>query len=125
MRVESRDLIDRGQRKPHLLRQSGEMGRREMTVAILNEMQVLDQQIAPALALAKKRPDFVARPRVDLAALRRARRPAPSASAAAAAVGRNSRRRGHNAHHFLSNPKIRLEPVKQVGMAYRSIDDFY
>src|SRR5689334_7345472 len=105
MRVESRDLIDLGQRQPHLLRQSSEMGGREMPVAILNEMQVLDQQIAPALALAKKRADFVVRPRVDLAALRRARRPASAASAAAAAIGRSSRRRGHKAHHFLSNPK--------------------
>src|SRR5437763_16956953 len=113
MRVESRDLIDLGKRKPHLLRQSGEMGRREMTVAILNEMQVLDQQIAPALALAKKRPDFVARPRVDLAALRRARRPAPPASAAAAAIGRKSRRRGHNAHHFLSIQKSDWNPLNK------------
>src|ERR1700687_6280358 len=76
MRVEGCDLIDLGQSEPHFLCQSGEMRGREITVAILDQVQMLDQQIAPTLTLAKERAYFVKRARVDLAALWRARRPA-------------------------------------------------
>jgi hypothetical protein len=58
-----------------------------MTVTILNEMQMFDQEIAPALAVAKERPYLFARLRIDLTALWRTRRPAPAASPAARAIG--------------------------------------
>jgi hypothetical protein len=82
MGVEGCDLIDLGQSEPHFLRQSGEMRGRKMTVAILNQVQMLDQQIAPPLALAKERTYFLKRARLDLAALWRARTPASPAAAA-------------------------------------------
>ena len=86
MRVEGCDLIDLGQSEPHFLRQSGEMRGRKMTVAILDQVQMLDQQIAPTLALAKERTYFLKRARLDLAALWRAR--APASAAAPALFGR-------------------------------------
>ena len=54
----------------------------EMAVVILNEMQMLDQQIAPARPVGEQRADFVERLRIDLAALGRARRPASAGRAA-------------------------------------------
>jgi hypothetical protein len=60
---------------------------------------MLDQEIAPALAVAEQRPYLFARLRIDLTALWGARRPAPPASTTAAAViGRYSRRRVGEAH---------------------------
>jgi hypothetical protein len=52
MGVEGRDLVDLGERELHLLRQRGEMRGGEITVAVLDQMQMLDQEVAPALALA-------------------------------------------------------------------------
>jgi hypothetical protein len=69
-----------------------------MTVTILDEMQMLDQKIAPALAVAKQRSDLFVRLRIDLTALWGARRPAPPASTAAAVIGRHCRRRVGEAH---------------------------
>jgi hypothetical protein len=43
---------------------------------------MLDQEIAPPLALAKQRADFLKRLWIDLAARGRARRPAPAGSPA-------------------------------------------
>src|SRR5215472_11086341 len=105
MRVEGCDLIGLGQRQPHLVRKGGKVRGREIAVAILNKMQVLDQQIAAALAIAEQRADVRERLRIDLATLRGARRPAPAASVAAAAVSRNSRRRVCEAHYSLKIQK--------------------
>src|SRR5712691_1950593 len=58
-------------------------------------MQVLDQEVAPALAVAKQRPHLVERLRVDLTALGRFRRPAASAGGL---VGKNV--------HAQNNPTI-------------------
>ena len=69
--VEGRDLVDLGERKLHLLRQRGEMRGGEIAVAVLDQVQVLDQQIAPALALAEQRAHLVERLRLDLPALGR------------------------------------------------------
>ena len=77
MRIEGCDLVDLGQSKLHFQRQSGKMRGREMAVAILNEMQILNEQIAPPFALAEQRTDFRKRLRIDLAAFWRARPPAP------------------------------------------------
>ena len=85
MRVEGRDLVDLGQRELHLLRQRGEMRGREMAVAVLNQMQMLDQEIAPALAVAEQRAHLLERPRIDLAAF--GRRAAGCAAQSSAIVG--------------------------------------
>src|SRR5206468_1125155 len=78
MRIEGCDLITLGQSEPHLLRQSGKMRGGEMTVTILNEMQMLDHKIAAALAVAEESAYLFARLRIDLTAFWRARRPAPA-----------------------------------------------
>jgi hypothetical protein len=69
MGVEGRDLVHLGERELHLLRQRGEMRGGEMAVAVLDQVQVLDQEIAPALALAQQGPHLGERLRLDLAAL--------------------------------------------------------
>ena len=70
MRVESRDLVDLAQRELHLLSECSKMSSREMTIIVLNEMQVLDQQIALARARAEQRAHFLKRARINLPALR-------------------------------------------------------
>ena len=79
MGVEGRDLVDFGERELHLLRQRREMRGGEMAVAVLDQVQVLDQQVAPARPVAEQRAHLVERLRLDLAALRRARRLAAAA----------------------------------------------
>src|SRR5262245_29520565 len=79
MRVEGRDLVDFGEGELHLLREGSKMRRREMTVAVLNEMQMLDQQIALARADAKQLLHVRQRARVDLPAFRCLRRSASPA----------------------------------------------
>jgi hypothetical protein len=63
------------------MRQSGKMRRREVPIVVLNEMQMLDQEIAAALALAKQRSYLLERLWVDLTALWRAWRSTSSYSA--------------------------------------------
>src|SRR5207249_1085529 len=83
MGVEGRNLVDLGERELHLLRERGEMGGREMAVAILNEVQMLDQEIAPARAIAQQRAHLRQRLRLDLTAFGRlARAVAPAQSSA-------------------------------------------
>jgi hypothetical protein len=55
---------------------------REVAVLILDEMQVLDQQIAAARTVQQQVPDFLERLRIDLAALGRARRTPPASTRA-------------------------------------------
>ena len=99
MGVEGRDLIDLGQRELHLLRQRGKMRGGEMAVVILDEVQMLDEQIAPARPVGEQRKHFLERFRIDLTALRGARRAAPPGSPAV--VGRQCRRRLGQAHCVL------------------------
>ena len=74
MRVEGRDLVDLGQRKLHLGRERGEMRGREMPVSVLDQVQMLDQEIASARLPPKQElAHLVERRRVDLPALGRAR----------------------------------------------------
>ena len=54
---------------------------RQVAVVVLDQMQVFDQQIAPARPVGEQRTHFIERLRIDLAALGGARR-------AAAAVAR-------------------------------------
>jgi hypothetical protein len=74
-----------------------------MTVAILDQVQMLDQQIASTLALAKERAYFVKRARIDLATLWRAR--APASAATPAMLGRQCLRRLGQGHRFLLERK--------------------
>ena len=94
--------------------QRGEMRDGETPVMILNEMQVFDQQIAPARAIGQQRLHIGKRVRIDLTALRRARR---LAAAIAFAVG--ARRRLNVHERLLSHD---LEPFQSsnkpvLGMA--------
>ena len=79
MGVKGRDLVNFRERELHLMGERREMGRREPPVFVLDEMEILDQEIAPALALAEERAHLGERNRIDLPPLWRARRPAPSA----------------------------------------------
>ena len=86
MRIESRDLVDLGQRHLHLVRQRGEMRGGQMAVMVLDQMQMLDQQIAPARPVGEQRLHLVERRGIDLAAFGRARRPAAARSRGPARV---------------------------------------
>src|SRR3546814_9847729 len=52
--VEGGDLIDRRHRQIHLLGQRAQVARRQVAVAVLNPVQVLDQQIRPPRAVAQQ-----------------------------------------------------------------------
>src|ERR1700691_3906414 len=82
MGVEGRNLVHFGEREPHLLRQRGKMGGGQMSVVILNEVKMLDQEIAPARPVGQQSEDFLAGARIDLTPLGRTQRtaaPGPSA----------------------------------------------
>lgn len=66
MRVEGRDLVHLGLRQAHLLGQRRQMARGEMAVAVLDEVQEFDQQVAPPLARAQQRLHLRERGRIDL-----------------------------------------------------------
>ena len=107
MGVEGRDLVDFGEREPHLLRQRGEMRGGEMAVPILDQVQVLDQEIAPALAIAEQRAHLVERLRVDLAAFGRASR-----LTAASRGWRRFLRIAAEPERSLPSPVRRIEPFQ-------------
>src|SRR4051812_30073382 len=86
MRVKGRDLVHLGERELHLGGERREMNRGEMPVAVLDKMQVLDQEIAPAWAQSEERLHLLERLRIDLAALRSA----PRLSASTLAVRRRN-----------------------------------
>src|SRR5665213_1840334 len=62
MRIEGRDFVDFGQRHLHLGGERGQMRGGQMTVVILNQMKMLDQQIAPARAICEQRAHIFERP---------------------------------------------------------------
>ena len=103
MGVEGGDLINLGQSKLHFLRQRSEMRGGEMPVMILNEVQMLDQEIAPAWPVDQQRLNLFQRLRIDLPAFGRPRRPASAGSAALA--GSRSRRLFGKAHCVLLRRK--------------------
>ena len=86
MRVEGRDLVDLGERKLHLGGERGEMRGGEMPVAVLDEVQMLDQEIAPPRARAEQRAHLGERGRVDLPALGGAARATAAVTVRPAAV---------------------------------------
>ena len=82
MGIESGDFIDLGHGQLHLLGQGGEVARGEMSVTVLNQVQVLDQKVAAARICIQERPNLFKSLWFDLAALGEKRR-WPSRSLAA------------------------------------------
>ena len=80
MRVEGRGLEHFGKRQLHLVGQRREMRRGNLMILVLDQVQMLDQEIAPPRPVAEQKLDLVRRRRVDLAAL--GRRLGPLASLA-------------------------------------------
>ncbi len=69
MRVECRGLEHFGEGKLHLIGQRRKMGRRNLTISVLNQMQMLDQKIAPPRTIAEQKFDLMRGGWIDLAAL--------------------------------------------------------
>src|SRR3546814_17379548 len=67
--VEGGDLIDRRHRQIHLLGQRAQVARRQVAVAVLNQVQVLDQQIRPPRAVAQQSLDLFRHFEVELPTL--------------------------------------------------------
>ena len=113
MGVESRDFIDLREGELHFLRQRDEVPSREIAVTVLDQMQVLDEEITAAVAVAKERTYLFERPRIDLTALRRAWRAAPAGLAAV--IGRQDRWRLGEAHFFfLKRKNVSRNRAKQA-----------
>ena len=81
VRVERRDLECIRHRKSHLLGKRGQVSHRDAVVAVLDEVQELDQQVALTWPIAEQFAHLVKRLRLDLATLRH------SACAAAPGAG--------------------------------------
>ena len=58
MGVEGRDLVDFGLGKPHLFGERAHMGRGQMAVAVLDQMQEFDQEITVARLMTEENLDF-------------------------------------------------------------------
>ncbi len=106
MVVKAGHLVDLNRGQPHLRGQGNEMGRRQVAVVVLNGMQVLNQQIAPAGCAAEQALDLgqslgVGRPAPGSGA------PAPGASAAAVLFHAGAR------HVELSRHYTHLGPGQQ------------
>ncbi len=78
MRIEGRGLEHFGKRQLHLVGEGCEMRRRDLVIRVLDQVQMLDQQIAPPRQVAEQQFDLVGRGRIDLAPLRRRLGPLPS-----------------------------------------------
>ena len=69
MGVERGNLVDLDQRQPHLLGQRRQMARMQAAEMVLQQMQVLDQEIAPPLTIAEQRLHLGESRWIDLPAL--------------------------------------------------------
>ena len=69
MGVEGRDLVDLGLGKAHLVGKCRQMRGRQMAVAVLDQVEMLDQEIAPARPLAEQGAHLLERRILELAAL--------------------------------------------------------
>ncbi len=78
MRVEGRGLEHFRKRQFHLVGQRREMRGRDLAIFVLDQVQVLDQEIAPPRPIAEQQLDFVGGGGVNLAALRRRLGPFPA-----------------------------------------------
>ena len=70
MVVERSDLVDLGLRQPHLLGQRSQVARLQAAELVLNEVQVLDQEIAAPLFVAEQRTNLGERRVIDDTAFR-------------------------------------------------------
>ena len=80
MGVERGDLVDLDQGEPHLLGERRHVARVQAAEMILQQVQMLDQQVAPAIAIAEQGLDLVECRWIDLPALGMVE-PAPSPGA--------------------------------------------
>ena len=87
MGVEGRDLEHLGERKPHLLGERRKMAGVEAAIAVLQEMQMLDQKVRLAGASAEKGAHFVKGGGIDLAPLGKVARLAATGARMDAAIG--------------------------------------
>src|ERR1700736_87176 len=71
MEVERRGLKLFRKRKLHLVGKSREMGGGNLVIFVLDEVQMLDEKIAPPQPVAEQKFDLVRSRRVDLASLGR------------------------------------------------------
>ncbi len=69
MGVEGRGLEHFRERKLHLVGEGREMGGGNLVIFVLDQMQMLDQEIAPPRPVAEQELDLVRRGRIDLASL--------------------------------------------------------
>ena len=106
-------------RELHLVRRAPRDARPEMAVAVLDQMQMLDQQVAPARPVAEQGAHLVERRRIDLAAFRRAAGPRPPPLLAAAA------RRIVHVHRLVSERQIERDPKRNNPSRHRLIDFIY
>ena len=78
MRVEGRGLEHFGEGQLHRVRKGGEMCRRDLVIFVLDQVQMLDQEVAPTRPVAEQQFDLLCGSGVDLAALGSCLRPLPS-----------------------------------------------
>ncbi len=69
MRVEGRRLKHLGKAELHLVGKCRKMCGRDLAILVLDQMQVLDQEIAAARTITEQHFDFMRRRRIDLTAL--------------------------------------------------------
>ncbi len=69
MGIEGRGLEHLGEGKLHRIGEGREVGCGNLAIFVLNQMQILDQEIAAARPVAEQKLNFVRRRRIDLAAL--------------------------------------------------------
>src|SRR3978361_2302863 len=69
MRVEGRGLEHFRERKLHLVGKRGQMGGRYLLVGVLDEVEMLDQQIAPPRPVAEQKGDLFGGLGIDLTPL--------------------------------------------------------
>jgi len=86
MGVKRGNLVHLGEREAHLLGQRHEMAREEAAIAVLQQVQVLDQQVATPLAVAEQRLHLGQGGGIDLPALRRVAAAPPAGAGMDAAV---------------------------------------
>ena len=70
MGIERRDLVDLDEGQPHLLGQRRQMASIEAAAMVLQQVEMLDQQVAAALAVAEQPLHLGRGRRIDLPALR-------------------------------------------------------
>ena len=74
MVIKRGDLIDFGGCETHLARERGKVGRRDVAVAVLDPVEVLDEEITPPRLASQQRLHLGQRLRVDCATLGEAAR---------------------------------------------------